>query len=531
MIFNIFFIALWFFSFNRKFLFWIYLWQLKEYHFGRFLDHFETEKGKKIILNKILFLKGIIIFLSLFFLKISYLAFPIFFLESFILFQRFYKKTLKTPLFTKKVISIFLSGLIIQTLLILLLKERFLLSAVFYLLVLDFLVPLFSTLIIFIWHPLSYLWRINLLKKAREKIKKMDNLVVIGITGSYGKTSTKEFLSTILSEKYNVLKTKRNQNSEVGISNCILKELNESHDIFICEMGAYNKGGIKLLCNIINPKIGILTGINQQHMATFGSQENIIKTKFELIKCLPKEGKAILNWDNENIRQEYETSNFNVKKKILYSTKEESDFFTKNIKSGGNWISFDVFSKKGESAKFNLNISGIYNISNILASVAVANEMDMSLREIAEASTKIKPEQGGTSLERSKTGLNIINASYSSNPNGIIAHLLYLNKLEGKKIIIMPCIIELGKSSKKIHRNIGKEIGKSCDLAIITTKERFKELKEGIESLSDKRIKEIVFLENPVSILKKVKNFCSPEDVLLLEGRVPIEIIRKIKEF
>ena len=95
----------------------------------------------------------------------------------------------------------------------------------------------------------------------------------------------------------------------------------------------------------------------------------------------------------------------------------------------------------------------------------------------------------------------------------------------------MPCIIELGKSSKKIHRNIGKEIGKSCDLAIITTKERFKELKEGIESLSDKRIKEIVFLENPVSILKKVKNFCSPEDVLLLEGRVPIEIIRKIKEF
>ena len=131
MIFNIFFIALWFFSFNRKFLFWIYLWQLKEYHFGRFLDHFETEKGKKIILNKILFLKGIIIFLSLFFLKISYLAFPIFFLESFILFQRFYKKTLKTPLFTKKVISIFLSGLIIQTLLILLLKERFLLSAVF----------------------------------------------------------------------------------------------------------------------------------------------------------------------------------------------------------------------------------------------------------------------------------------------------------------------------------------------------------------------------------------------------------------
>ena len=130
----------------------------------------------------------------------------------------------------------------------------------------------------------SALWRKNLINKAKQKRLKFKNLLVIGITGSYGKTSTKEFLATILSEKYKVLKTKEHQNSEVGVSQCILNDLKPEHEIFVCEMAAYNRGGIKLLCDIVKPKIGILTGINEQHMATFGSQENIIKTKYELIE-------------------------------------------------------------------------------------------------------------------------------------------------------------------------------------------------------------------------------------------------------
>ena len=175
---------------------------------------------------------------------------------------------------------------------------------VFWLLIFDILTPAIISAIVLIFQPISVFEKYRLIKKAKNKRKKFSNLLVIGITGSYGKTSTKEFLYTILVEKFGkdkVLKTKEHQNSEVGISNCILKELNETYEIFIVEMGAYNIGGIKLLCNIAQPKIGILTGINEQHMATFGSQENIIKAKFELINSLPEDGLAILNWDNNFI--------------------------------------------------------------------------------------------------------------------------------------------------------------------------------------------------------------------------------------
>ncbi|GAI48689.1 unnamed protein product, partial [marine sediment metagenome] len=144
------------------------------------------------------------------------------------------------------------------------------------------------------------------------------NLLVVGITGSYGKTSTKEFLATVLSKRFNVLKTKEHQNSEIGISRCILNELKPEHKVFIVEMGAYGKGGIKLLCDIAKPKIGILTGMNEQHLALFGSQENIIKTKYELIENLPSDGMAIFNGNNKYCSELYGKTNISLKKITNY---------------------------------------------------------------------------------------------------------------------------------------------------------------------------------------------------------------------
>jgi UDP-N-acetylmuramoyl-tripeptide--D-alanyl-D-alanine ligase len=524
---KIIFLFFWIFSFNRKFLFWLYLWQLKEYHFGRFFDHFRTEKGKRIFLNGLIFLKVLIIVCSVLFVKVFYLAFLIFFLEFLFFFKKILKKGLKIPSFTQKIILIFVSGLTFQTFLVLLFFKEPLLNVIFFFLLLDILVPLFSSLIVFLWHPFSCLWRIIIIKKSKKKIEKMNNLLTIGITGSYGKTSTKEFLSTILSSKYNVLKTKKNHNSEVGISRCILEELNQDHEIFVCEMGAYNKGEIKLLCEIAQPKMGILTGINQQHMATFGSQENITKTKFELINYLPEEGTAILNKDSEEIKKEYNKRKFKVKKRIFYSIREEADFFAKNIISEENKVSFNVFSDKEKFEKFEVQVPGLFNVSNILASVAVAKELGMNLEEINEASNKINANQSGMKLKKNKGGMNIIDATYSSNPNGILSHLSYLEGLEGKKAIIMPCLIELGESSKEIHKKIGRRIGKVCDLAIIITKENFEELKEGINDNLEKKT-EVVFLEDYDSILKKVKDFSSDQNNLLLENRIPNKIIKGI---
>jgi len=262
---------LWFIVFSKKLSFWLWLWQLKEYHPGRFKAHFQTTKGKEIIVNHLLIIKLILIpGLFFYFYFFYFFLFLIFLVETVFAFRHLFRKTLKIPVLTKKTYLILSSGLILE---FLILFSFFSLSErVFYpsLLGLDILAPLFFSGLVLAFEPIAVSWRKKVIKKATEKREKFKDLIVIGITGSYGKTSTKEFLDAILRENFKVLKTKEHQNSEVGISQCILNDLEPKHQIFICEMGAYNRGGIKLLAGIAKPKIGILAGINEQHLATFG---------------------------------------------------------------------------------------------------------------------------------------------------------------------------------------------------------------------------------------------------------------------
>lgn len=444
-----------FLIFLKLFLFWLWLWQLKEYHLGRFSAHFgEGQAGKKII-------------------------------------SSFWR--LKYPKFTKKIITIFLTGFLSA----LLLASRGHYFVIYFLII---VVPLF-------FQFLTLLWRQGYLKKARIKREQFKNLLVIGVTGSYGKTSTKEFLYEILVEKFGVdkvLKTKAHQNSEMGIAGCVLNELKPGHEIFIVEMGAYNRGGIKLLCDMAKPKIGILTGINEQHMATFGSLDNTIKAKYELIESLPSDGTAFFNGNNKYCRDLHEKTKI---KKVLY----------------------------GQNAKF-------FGEENILGAMVVAKELGLSDEEIQVAVKKIENKFPGIKVKEGINGLKIIDATYSANPDGVIANLEYLKTLrqaQGKLIIVMPCLIELGSASAEIHRKIGRKIAEVCDpvgdasrpyragLAIITTKDRFKELKEGFLGEGGKE-EHILFLESPKEILKVLKSATSTGDAVLLESRVPKIVINEM---
>lgn len=391
----------------------------------------------------------------------------------------------KYPKFTKKIILLFLTCLFLQILLVM--NYSF-----FWVLILALILT--PSLFLLFQIP-SAVWRKTVIDKATKKREKFTNLIVIGITGSYGKTSTKEILAAILSEKYKVLKTREHQNSEVGIFQCILNELKPEHEIFVVEMAAYNRGGIKLLCGIAKPKIGILAGINEQHMATFGSQENIIKTKYELIKSLPEDGIAFFNSKNKYCVELYEKTRI---RKFLY----------------------------GQNATF-------FGEENLLGAIAVAKELGMTEEEISRAASRIENKNlvsslplgnkfSGIEIKKGINGINIIDAIYSANPDGVIAHLEYLKKFQGKKIIVMPCLIELGKASKEVHKRIGGKIAEVCDLAIITTKDRFKEIKE--EALGKAE-----FLEDPKIIFERLKVFSQPDDVILLESRVPRKLINLLK--
>jgi UDP-N-acetylmuramoyl-tripeptide--D-alanyl-D-alanine ligase len=521
-----FFSTFWFFRQIKSILFWLYLWQLKEYHIGRFIDHFRTEKGKRIFLNKTFLWK--IVFLLFFIfaptlrLTLFWLILFLYFLEFLKFLYDFSKKQILKPIFTSKIVFLFSFNFLFTLfyLFALFQNKEFL---IFWLLIFDILSPAIFSGIVLIFQPITFLLRTTVIQKAKKKREKFKDLLVIGICGSYGKTSTKEFLATILEEKFpgKVLKTKEHQNSEIGISKCILEDLKESHKIFVVEMGAYNKGGIKLLCDIVKPKIGIITGVNEQHLATFGSMENLISAEGgkELIESLQEDGLVIFNGENEILRKIYQETR--IKKRIVGISKKEFDLWAGNIKVKKEVLFFQTFTKEGEMADFNLNLIGAQNIQNLLLAICAAKELGMSLKEISRAAKKIRKEQSGVRLIKTKDGFNVIDATYSANPDSVISHLEYLKVWPGKRAIIMPCLIELGPASKEIHKKIGEKIYEVCDLAIIVTRDRFKEIKEGAKEKA-------IFLENVKGIYEKIKQFTGESDIILLEGRLPREFLNLI---
>ncbi|MDO8486283.1 MAG: UDP-N-acetylmuramoyl-tripeptide--D-alanyl-D-alanine ligase [Candidatus Staskawiczbacteria bacterium] len=528
---------LWFIRTSKYVLFWLYLWQLKEYHVGRFLNHFETQKGQKLILNTlqnfkilltILFLLNNIIFVWI--LSAVYLA------ESFLFFKSIFDKKFKKPKLTKKIVFLITISFLIVILfpIVLYILWQDIVQFSLYLLVFDILVPIIISIVVLLFQPLTILARNNVIRKAKNKIKNLKLItggpIVVGITGSYGKTSTKEFLSTILSYKFNVLKTTEHQNSEIGISKCILSNLNKNHEIFVVEMGSYNKGGIKLLSDIVEPKIGVVTGVNEQHLALFGSLDNLLSAEggIELSSVLPKDGLLVLNGDNKYCLDLYRKTN-NVEKKIysLLNNKIDSDIWTDEITVEKDHISFVALTKEKEIAPFDINIFGKQNIQNILAAILVARHLGMSFEEIIKASKNIKLEQSGILLKEGKHGVNIIDSSYSSNPDGVIADLEYLSIFPKKKVIVMPCLIELGEKSEEIHEKIGEKIGKTCNLAIITTREMFEKIKEGAVK-SGMQEKNIIFCEKSSEISTRISIFCTKGDAVLLEGRVPEKLITNL---
>jgi UDP-N-acetylmuramoyl-tripeptide--D-alanyl-D-alanine ligase len=319
----------------------------------------------------------------------------------------------------------------------------------------------------------------------------------------------------------------------MGIANCILNDLTENHEIFVVEMGSYAKGGIKLLCDIVKPKIGLVVGVNEQHLSLFGSLKNLLSAEGggELAEALPENGLPaqsgllILNGDNKYCLDLYKKTN---KRKQTYSInrgKINSDIWSEDITVTKNHISFMAINKNKEANYFQANVLGKQNIQNLLAAILAAKELGMGLDEISEGCQEIKQEQAGMVLKQGKHGINIIDSSYSANPDGVLADLDYLNIFEGKKIIVMPCLIELGKKSPDIHEKLGQRIGKICDMAIVTTRENFESLKKGaIYSGMDR--KNIVFCENPDDIYSMITLFSKSGDAVLLEGRVPAGLIK-----
>lgn len=521
------FLLFWFFHFLRRSFFWFYFWQLKEYRFDRFLDG--IKENKKILFPKISLFACILLLLYSLFLRKDFLfeslIFSLYFFFGFYSIISFFKKEWILPVFTKKMTFLFISWLFLFSILIFIFLNHFLFF--FFVLSFEIFFPLFISLFGGLTQiPIFFLKR-KIIKKAKEKREKFKDLIVIGIAGSYGKTSTKEFLAELLSGKYNVLKTKGNRNTEIAIAQTIIKDLKPEHQVFVSETGTYRIGEVKAICDIIKQKIGILTGISFQHISLFGSLKNIIKGEYEIISSLSPDGIAIFNVANKKCEK---LAKRTILKKYLYSLekKEGIDIWAENIKEEKDFLEFDLTTKE-KTERIRLNLLGVQNIENFLGAAICALELGLSFSEIKERALKIKAPETTMRKTEGKRKTIIIDDSYSANVEGVLAALNYLKNYQGKRIIIMPCLIELGKHAPSSHKLIGEKIGEICDLAIITTPYYFKEIKLGVteKGMPDKKI---IFSNNPKRISEILKPYFQKENVILIEGKISKEIKKLILE-
>lgn len=314
--------------------------------------------------------------------------------------------------------------------------------------------------------------------KAVKKLKNSTNLKVIGITGSYGKTSSKNILSDILNIKYNVLPSPKNLNTPYGLMITVNNHLDKFHEIFIAEMGAYKKGEIKQLCNFVKPKYGILTTIGTAHLESFGSEENIIKGKFELIESLPKDGFAVLNKDDKK------QVNYNLKNKIktlwIGIDSDEVDVKASNIKYSKDGAKFNV-TIKGDKKKyeFQTRLLGNHNIYNILAGIACGIEFGITIKELQQSVKAVNPVEHR--LELKKLGkFYQIDDAYNSNPVGAKNAVEVLGMMPGVKVVVTPGMIELGPKEDEYNEKFGMQIAEVADYVVLIGAKKTKPIKAGL---------------------------------------------------
>ena len=313
--------------------------------------------------------------------------------------------------------------------------------------------------------PIEGAIRNRFTREAVSMLRSHPNLSVVGITGSYGKTSTKYYLSTILSEKFDVLMTPGSFNTPMGVVRTVRESLRPTHEIFICEMGAKYVGDIKELCEIAEPRIGIISSIGVQHLDTFGSLENIVSTKLELFDYLTATGgKTVLNGDCALIRDSIKPD-----KGIIFCGKN-GDIGISDVTADERGTSFTVSIKGGESFPMTVNLLGEHNVSNVATAIAVALELGMTPDEIKRAARKIKCAPHRLELKSMGNGV-IIDDAYNANPAGTKAALAALALFKDHcKIIVTPGMVELGTDPDSFNKALGSDAAAVCDYIFLVGK-------------------------------------------------------------
>lgn len=347
---------------------------------------------------------------------------------------------------------------------------------------------------------------------AKKIIK---NVKVIGITGSYGKTSCKNILYDLLKDDFNVNKTPKSYNTKVGIVKSIRENVNNEDDYFICEYGVDKKGGMNKLLKIAKPSISWVTAIGNQHILTFKSIENIVSEKLKLVKVLDNERIAIINNDNEYLRKEIP----NLKCKVItYGIKNTSYIMAKNIKISKDGSSFDLYIKSKKYKRLNTILLGEHNILNILGAIGALVAIGVDLTNIEKKVALVAPIEHRLKV-KTLQGVKIIDDSFNSNEIGFKKAIDILNLMDEEKYIVTPGVIEQGENSYRVNYELGKYMSKKIDFAILV-EDNATVLKRGLldGGFQEERI---IIKKDFQEAWLYIKNINSGNKIFLIENDLP----------
>lgn len=314
---------------------------------------------------------------------------------------------------------------------------------------------------------------------AARILASMPDLKIIGITGSYGKTSTKHYLHRILSEKYDVLMTPGSYNTTLGVIRTIREYLKPYNEVFIVEMGAKQQGDIKEICDLVKPYMGIVTAVGEQHLESFKSIENVQRTKFELIDALPQNGVGIVNDDFPYVANR-KVDNVECIRYAVNETKNAT-YTAKDIVYDETGTQFTIVGG-GKELRLHTRLVGECNISNLIVAVIIALRLDVPDEKIRYAVEKIEQVEHRLNLKRTPGGITIIDDAFNSNPTGSKMAMDVLSRFnKGKRIVITPGMIELGDKQYELNEALGVKIAECADVAIIVGEYNKEALLNGIK--------------------------------------------------
>lgn len=350
-----------------------------------------------------------------------------------------------------------------------------------------------------------------------KKILQNHRAKIIGITGSYGKTSCKNILQEVLSEQFYSLMTPASFNTPMGITITIREHLKPLHEVFICEMGADHVGDIEHLMNFVHPQVGVVTSIGPQHLQTFKSLENIIHEKMQMIEMLPTNGMGVLNKDNENIR------NYQIKNtcKILWYgiEQEDVDYRAIEISYSKHGSRFTVLDRDGIKTEFETRLLGEHNIANILAAIALGKQMGISYSQLQDAVKKVQFVEHRLQLKKIN-GYTFIDDAFNSNPVGSAMSLEVLKMMDGKRFIVTPGMIDLGEQQSAANKAFGMKMKGKADVVILVGVNQTKPIMEGLQE-SGFDMSQVYVCKTVKEAFDLVYQQATLQDTILLENDLP----------